>query len=381
MRILIFAGNFYPHIGGYENYIMNLAKILVKDHDLDILTCNTMNVQEDEVLDKIYIRRVECYNLLDGQYPVPKYLDMLNALEELNKEHYDCVITNTRFFFINNYAARFAKENGAKLIHIEHGTCHSQVSSKVVSMIANTYDHTLGRRLLKKADIVCGVSGSARQFVQHLYKRDTKLLSNFIDTDFFKRKNISKAKTFLTYTGKELGEERVIVTYCGRLIYAKGVQDLIHVCTKFKNVDLLIIGNGNYQDKLANMSIGNVNIFFLGSMNKDQIRDVLSITDIFVNPSYSEGLPTSVLEAGACECAIIASDVGGTGEIISDCRDGLLFNSKNIDELQEKLETFILDIKIRQTFASRIRKTIVDKYSIEAFTKQLNSILDEVSQK
>ena len=140
------------------------------------------------------------------------------------------------------------------------------------------------------------------------------MVPNGVDTSIFKKK-----KTDLK---KRLGipSDYKIITYVGRLIYAKGVQDLISVFPKIKEkcpkTKLLIVGEGDYRGELEKLGNKDKDILFLGQ--RDDIVDILNITDVFVNPSYSEGLPTTVLEAAAVGVPIVATDVGGTREIISN---------------------------------------------------------------
>jgi len=111
-----------------------------------------------------------------------------------------------------------------------------------------------------------------------------------------------------------------IITFTGRLIYAKGVQDLIDSFFSIKNlgmpIKLIIVGDGPYRSNLEKFSSNDKDILFLGL--RDDIVDILSITDVLVNPSYSEGLPTSILEASSIGVPVIATDVGGTKEIFID---------------------------------------------------------------
>jgi len=79
--------------------------------------------------------------------------------------------------------------------------------------------------------------------------------------------------------------------FAGRIIYGKGIQD---------------------------------RIIFAGGKAREDVLSLLSESDIFINPSYSEGLPISILEAGAVGLPVIATDVGGTKELIFPHQTGLL---------------------------------------------------------
>jgi len=210
------------------------------------------------------------------------------------------------------------------LIHVERGSYHSMTSRWQINLLARLYDHTVGALIISAARNVA-ISDSVKRFVRHLGK-DSIVIPNGIDIP---------AKSYDNHNG-------INVTYIGRLIYAKGVQDLI-AAFKMLSVKarLLIAGDGNYREQLEKLAAGNGTIKFLGIKDKQGIIDMLSITDVFVNPSYSEGLPTSVMEAASMGVPIIATDVGGTREIIKHNQSGILIKPHNIAVLSTEIQSLI----------------------------------------
>jgi glycosyltransferase involved in cell wall biosynthesis len=185
MRILIFASFYYPHIGGYEKNIHELAKrLVVEGHEVKILTCNTENVSELQVLDGVYIYRMPCWNILNKTFPIPKpFSRLFNVLFSI-KKHRDCdmVITQTRFFILSFIGMVYAKLNKFPLIHVERGTCHSVVSNKLVSIVARIYDHTIGSLIVSHSNANIGVSNAASEFIKHLGGLNTVTIYNGIET-------------------------------------------------------------------------------------------------------------------------------------------------------------------------------------------------------
>jgi glycosyltransferase involved in cell wall biosynthesis len=154
------------------------------------------------------------------------------------------------------------------------------------------------------------------------------------------------------------------------LIYAKGVQDLISAFSRIKDaapeVKLLIAGDGPYRaelEKLAHQTDCHSSILFLGQKNQAELIEILSTTDIFVNPSYSEGLPTSVMEAASIGLPIIASDVGGTGEIIADYKTGILIKSANTGQLEQKLRELLTNTQLRTELGANARIFVERKFN------------------
>lgn len=175
MNIAIFAGYYYPHIGGYEKNVHELAKRLVSNgYIIEVVTCNTEGDPIIEMHDGVHIQRLRSIHLLKKTFPVP--IDFPYCPHK-----YDIVITQTRFFPICFIGMLFAKLKGIPLIHVERGTCHSVVSNKLVSVIAQIYDHTLGSLIVKSADVNVGVSNAACIFIEHLGGYNTKTIYNGIE--------------------------------------------------------------------------------------------------------------------------------------------------------------------------------------------------------
>ncbi|RLC64495.1 MAG: glycosyl transferase family 1, partial [Chloroflexi bacterium] len=168
---------------------------------------------------------------------------------------------------------------------------------------------------------------------------------------------------------KELSQPdiKVTITFVGRLVYGKGVQNLILAfpeLTRKSRARLLIIGDGSYKPALERLaqSVDRGNILFLGQKKQREIAELLSITDIFVNPSYSEGLPTSVLEAGVAGLPIVATDVGGTKEIIEDGKSGFLIPPTNTKALKETICQLIKNKHLREELGNNIRQFVIKNF-------------------
>lgn len=127
--------------------------------------------------------------------------------------------------------------------------------------------------------------------------------------------------------------------YVGRLIHAKGVQDLLYSfeTTKrlFPDISLTVVGDGDHRSELENLA--NTGVTFLGELPQEQVADVLAKSDIFIHPSYSEGQPSAVAEASTIGLPVIATDVGGTGELVEDGVTGFLVKPRNVREIADKI--------------------------------------------
>jgi len=341
-RVLIFTGHFYPYIGGIEKTIYEVSKRLdQKGYDIEIITSDCENAPSTEQIGGFHIYRLPSWHVLRGDYPIPRPSIMaFHIFLKIIRGNYDAVCTHARMFPISLLGLLTARLKGIPLIHMEYGIYHHITPSKMVCTMSKVYDHTLGRLIVTSASRVVGVSNAAADFLKHLGAKEVTIITNGVDTEIYKRKG-TKLKEELALNGM------TIITFVGRLIYLKGVQELLRsfqeVQKDFAEVKLLIVGDGSYRNELEKLAGGSDKVLFLGQISDQELIEILSITDIFVNPSYLEGLPTSVLEAGAIGVPIVATDVGGTREIIENYKTGLLIPCGNVEVLRESICELIND--------------------------------------
>jgi glycosyltransferase involved in cell wall biosynthesis len=360
-KILIFSGYFHPHKGGSEEYILKLCRFLIsKGIECHVVTCNTEHVAEEENVEGIKIFRVPSWHFVGKKYPVPVPWSMLRFFHRLKRNSYDYIFTNTRFFNICFYAPLFKKwhNKNAKLVHLEHGTKHTDDEAFFVRMINIVYDKMIGRFIMKSADQIFAISGEqSKAFVKKLSGKTAKIAYNSIEVKAFVKKQTSLKRT--------LGiKNEIVVSYAGRLIEAKGVQDLIDACRNLK-VKLIILGSGSFEDALKKQARNMKNVVFINkAFDQNLLLEVFSITDIFVNPSYNEGMPTLVLEAGAFGLPIIATSVGSTYEIIDNNVNGFLVAPKNVDQLKQNIEALMKNKSLRAKFAENLKIKIKKKFDV-----------------
>lgn len=257
-----------------------------------------------------------------------------------------------------------------KLIFHEHGRIfQNQKWYKLV--IGKTQD---------KVDLYIAVSeATKKQLIENAGIKESKIevLYNFVDLKYF---DSQKVEINRLDEGEKLGfnNRDFILGFAGRHIERKGCRDLICAIGKlkhFKNIKLLIAGDGPKKEeymKLVNKLGVERNIFLLGYV--PDIRWLYSIIDCFVVPSHWEPLGIVALEAHAMGVPVIAANVEGLNEIISDKKTGLLFESKNEKDLAEKI-MFLHDDKAMLTdniIKNGLRS--VQKYSLENYSINLGGI-------
>jgi L-malate glycosyltransferase len=151
------------------------------------------------------------------------------------------------------------------------------------------------------------------------------------------------------------------------------------VAPKLGDVALLVVGSGPEEASLrqlaATLGIGGQCVF------QSSVRDVvpyLHSIDIFVLPSVTEGLSNSIMEALACGCCVIASNVGGTPELIDHGVNGLLFPSGDLQALTTALASVAGDASLRATLSQAGAAQAQSRFSVAAAAARMQEIYDTV---
>lgn len=173
--------------------------------------------------------------------------------------------------------------------------------------------------------------------------------------------------------------------YVGRMITDKGILillDVINNLSKYKNIRFKLIGSFDKSDK--NYSKIFKNIVYNKSFNfefipfTNDIKKYIIKSDCLILPSYREGLPRSLLEASALGTPIIASNVPGCNDLITDGYNGLLFNDLTVPCLTKKILEFTnLDYENREKLSKNARLNIEKNYDEKIVIKRYIDYLDK----
>lgn len=122
-----------------------------------------------------------------------------------------------------------------------------------------------------------------------------------------------------------LVDERTIVLYVGNLLVSKGVRELVEAIAGAHNRYLgVFVGDGPERGYGINALGGSESIQYRGAKSHAEVVRYMSAADVLVLPSYREGLPTVLVEAGSIGLPVIASPVGGIPELLGNDRGSLL---------------------------------------------------------
>lgn len=176
----------------------------------------------------------------------------------------------------------------------------------------------------------------------------------------------------------------VNLSFLGLIGQRKGVFDLLIVLKKLLEhgikVKLNIAGNGDVHGLFKQAQRLGIldHISYLGWLNDAQKHSLLQKTDIFVLPSYAEGVPMSILEAMSYSLPIVTTSVGGIPELVTDGETGLLVAPGDLQALYEALAYLIKNPSRRSAFGRKALIHVREKYNLEHKVKELATIYEDV---
>jgi glycosyltransferase involved in cell wall biosynthesis len=140
---------------------------------------------------------------------------------------------------------------------------------------------------------------------------------------------------------------------------------------KYKNIKILIFGEGQEKNKLGKMivDLGLKNKVILGGFLENGSQYLKGL-DVFILPSLSEAMPLSLLEAGQAELPIIATNVGGIPEIIENKKTGLLIEVGNEESITDAINFIIENKNKSEEMGTNLKNKIVSEFNVENFYKK-----------
>lgn len=194
-----------------------------------------------------------------------------------------------------------------------------------------------------------------------------------VDMDWYKRTEqvLEQAKQIRI-------KDSFTFSFVGRLVRDKGINELTYAFNKltqsFPHIRLILIGW--YEEKLDPLTTETIDIIQRNSQiisvgRQQDIRPFLAASDAFVFPSYREGFPNSVLEAGALGLPAIVTDINGCNEIIVPGKNGDIIPPRDEHALYEKMKEWILNPDKVALMAGNSRKFIEERFEQKMIWNEL----------
>lgn len=332
----IFSAQYPPHMGGVEVFTQNLARELsARGNHVTVVANDTEGVgagKTDE--DGVEVFRMPCWPLMNGRMPLPKHGRATRALRrELFSRKWDGVLVNTRFYLHSLLGMKLAMNSRLVPVVLDHGSAHLSVTSPVVDAAIHCYEHAItAYGKLQYAPDYYGISKMSSTWLEHFGITSSGEINNSIDADAYVGR--ASSRNFRA----ELGlENRFVIAFTGRLIPEKGIDAIIEASSdprlQEREVVFLLAGDGPLMPK-AKDAEGDY-LHALGRLDSTDVASLLLQSDALCLPTRSEGFSTTLLEAAACGCPAIMTNVGGARELIPTGEYGTIIPDMSADSIIE----------------------------------------------
>lgn len=371
MKILQIAPYFYPYTGGQEKFVYNLSKYLIKmGHEVDVVTSNFPTGIKREVVDKIPVIR---HNCLIRPLRNPITPGMLQIKSDISD--YDVIHSHNEHSFSSMVASYYKIRTGLPLVL----TCHGQL--KFGNMLADKfellYSTIFGKRIFHTSDRIIVLSKSDKNYITSFGVKENKIteLPNAIDAErlLSLSNSVDQLNTTDSFSKKYHLDGKRIILFIGPVIQRKGVEYLIRSIPKVvdalgNNILFVIVGCGDYLDRAKEltrqMNVDN-HVLFTGIISDFELIQFYKAADMYVLPSLSEGLPTSILEAMFFEVPVVATDIPGINDHFKD--SALLVKPADENELSNGIISSINGLNGQ---SQNSRAFVMKNYSWDIIVKE-----------
>lgn len=226
---------------------------------------------------------------------------------------------------------------------------------------------TLSERMAYRyADLSVVATMNDREYVIERYgvdKNKIRVIPNYIDTDLFYVMN------------RDRYEDRIV--FVGRLTRQKNLEGLIRAI-KDLPYSLDVYGTGEMEDELKKLAGDlDVNVRFLGNVPNREMPEILNRYNLFALPSLYEGMPKTLLEAMACGCAVIGTNVDGIREIIRDDVNGILCDTGS-DSIRNAVAKIMQDKSLRERLGKKARSYVEENCSLVNVVKEEIAVYKDI---
>jgi glycosyltransferase involved in cell wall biosynthesis len=363
MKLLILGSKEYPlgvnkgddalPSGGIEVHVESFVKGLQhhKNFEIMLITRAFDGAKETEITSNLKVYRTPW---LKGFFIRNLSFNFMAFLKALRVE---CDIVHSHTQIATFFGLILSKVKGVPLVATPHGLAFEQPQ---YNPIIRKIFWVLENYAYSRANYVVFLSEEEKnRFLGKLkfLPQKYEVINPGIEIERFERRDPEKIK-------KEFDiEEKKVITFVGRLIKVKGVIYLLKAVLELKNNFILLIVGGGVQRKELEKFVDKMkikNVIFTGE--RSDIPEILAATDIFVLPSLSEGLPTSLLEALAAGKACIVTNIGLP---VENNVDGIVVKAADPQGLKKALRELLDNEGLRKKLGKNAKNKARTQFSWE----------------
>ncbi len=338
-----------PHLGGRERIVQSLLDYFKDNGGVTLVTPDK-------------IQEVSGINVVNYNENPESWDELISQLES-----YDFNVVHCHTFYLADFAIKLANYFKIPLVFSLHGVFFDYYGDK--------YNDTI-KRIAENSTVFTTVSNQYKSMLE-------RFLGDSIDIEY-----VSNGLIYKTYdekTTKNFNNKEIVVAVPARLTKIKGLEYLIDSLPLLKpNVKIHVCSPAGREvaeeikfkvDLLSKVKTDNI---YFHEFDNDQWISFLNEVDIVLLPSLIEGQSLSLLEAMSQKKIVIATNVGGNPEIISDKNNGLIIESKSSKAISESIEYISnLDDSKRNDLKDNAMKTVIENFSFAEMIKGYTSLYEK----
>jgi glycosyltransferase involved in cell wall biosynthesis len=389
MRVCILSQGRLEFAGGVESYVRSLSSWLSRqNHDVILISrrlfgAKAANPRNNQMSDNRTLRVPQTIYMIG--LLILSLIAVLRVISENKKRRMD-VIHGIVDFGYAGFAGIFAsKIIGAPLcvsLHSHRKFLLNRYLKSMPSRLMLTFDYIVEKFVYSRSDVIIALSSNLENYIRSFDIKPRKVIKIpvAIQLDTFKEFDESKENS----NRRRDWKNKMIIGYVGRLEREKNLFTLLQafeeISKRRQNTYLFLVGDGSLKDQLktyAETTNVSKEVCFLGTQHN--IPNWLQMFDVFVLPSFTEGMPFALLEAMAAGKAIIASDIPAIREVVEDGKEACLFNPYNPKQLKDAMLKLCNDPKLRKRLGENAKQKAKQYDANDVFPKILQ-VYHEISR-
>ncbi len=374
MRVLAFCDYFAePSSGGAERVALEVYRRLA-DQGTTIRVITTMPnsmrpVRSTERLQVRVIRSVELAKPLGIQASLaPALFLKLRALAKAFRP--DVLHANTLFFQTSLAAALVGRATGLPLVTTVH-LGGLDLMPQPARLLGTAYERTVGRFILSQSARIIAVGPSVSKHLVRVGAPAGRIVvvPNGVDLRRFWPRH------------EMVQNDPPVIAFVARLIVNKGPDTLLSALLQLRHEGLdfkaIFIGDGPLRPRLEQRALPlGSSVVFLGQ--QPDVAPHLRQADLLVRPSLTEGLPLGILEAMASRVCVVASDIDGNRDLVSDGRNGVLVPVADVSRLADAIRE-LLQNSARRAELARAGYETAQAYGWDSVVARTTAVFSSVS--
>ncbi|MEM2241036.1 MAG: glycosyltransferase family 4 protein [Nitrososphaeria archaeon] len=386
-KILVVCNSFPPAVSGVGQYVYSFVNKLTDNYEFTILTTDIVSLHGFKGIKRVQeyrygysknkIIRVRCLPPY-APYLLTYPLTFVGS-NIIKKESFNLIHLHSLGQIHSDALTILSKKRNLPVVYSVHAW--KNVENLFANSLLGIYESAIVSQILRFADVITVLGTRSLKYINSFFCASRKhprieIVPNGVDFYNIRRiVNINEEK-------KSLNGVEDNILFIGRLSRIKGVYDLLKAFTIVKrfhdSCQLTIIGDGPLKNDIIHLVQKHdqlrKSVIFVGYiLSRSLIYKHFYNSTVLVLPSYSEGMPTVILEAMAVGVPVIVTDVGDISDVIVHGENGLLVKPGDVKELAENILAVIWDKNLRRKLMINGLET-AQKYDWSIISKKIDSI-------